>query len=362
MQKIKKTAPAVAKLLLFVFLFLTIYNYTDAAFRGSNMHNAIPLVAKQPDESYDVILAGSCHMQLSIQPAQLFAEYGIASCNTGSAAQSIPLSYFLIKEMIDRHSPELVVLDLFTLYEGKPFAADSWAHEALDGLPLTINKARAINELMDEGRKHFYFNYIFYHSRWKELEKADYHLETTVAEKYQFSVDGIAEFPGPFSPVDPEETAEIPELAREYIEKTIKLCKETGTELLLTVTPYRADMTNDSKEASEDIQRLFNSAAKLAEEYGVDYFNCLHHIEDVGLDFMEDYVDASHVNAIGSEKVSRYYGQYLRDNYQLPDRSEDKAFRDWHEDCEEYLKVLEERKANCIAPEEDAAEEAAAGE
>lgn len=353
MSKIRKLAPSAAKVLLFILLFSWIYDYTDDAFRGSNMHSALPILAERPDESYDVILAGSCHMQLSVQPAQLFAQNGIAACNIGSAAQSIPVSYFLIKEMIDRHSPELVVLDLFTLYETDLVAAHSWAHEALDGFPLSINKIKAINTLIGEGKENFYFNYRFYHSRWKELKKEDYRYETVMDELYQFSVDGIAAFPEPFSPVDPQETMEIPPVAKEYLEKIIQICKESGTSLLLTATPYRADATAETKEASEKTQKLFNSAAKLAAEHGVDYLNGLYYIDEMDLDFTQDFVDASHVNAIGTEKVTEFYGNYLRENYDLPDRSQDERYSDWHEECQEYWTVLRERQAICRQPKEE---------
>lgn len=348
MSKFKKIAASVGKVLLFVFLFLCIYNYTNDAFRGSNMHSALPILAEQPDESYDVVLSGSCHMQLSIQPAQLFSRYGIAACNTGSASQSIPTSYFLIKEMIERHSPELVVLDLFTLYYSEPATTRAWVHEALDGFPLSINKIKAINSLVEKDREEYYFNYILYHSRWKELQKADYVYETTIAEKYQFSVDGINPFPEPFSPISTQESEEIPAVAREYLEKIMQLCNESGTKLLLTVTPYRADVVEDGYTA-EQIQKMFNTAEKLAAEYGVDYMNSLYYIDEIGIDFSEDMVDSSHVNALGSEKVTEFYGKYLRENYDLPDRSQDERYSDWHEDCQEYVRVLEERKANCKA-------------
>jgi len=357
MSKIRKFAPSAAKVLLFILLFSWIYDYTNDAFRGSNMHSALPILAGRPDESYDVVLSGSCHMQLSVQPAQLFAQNGIAACNTGSAAQSIPVSYFLIREMIERHSPELVVLDLFTIYGTDMVAAPSWAHEALDGFPLSVNKIKAINTLIEEDKEDFFFNYRFYHSRWKELKKEDYHYETTVDELYQFSVDGIAAYPEPFSPVDAQETLEIPQVTREYLEKIIQLCKESGTKLLFTVTPYRADKASDTKEASENIQKLFNSAEKLAAEYGVDYLNCLYYIDQIGLDFTQDFVDPSHVNAIGSEKVSEFYGKYLAENYDLPDRSQDERYSHWHKECQEYWTVLRERQALCRQPKEEVAAE-----
>lgn len=347
MNFIRKNAPSVAKLLLFCLLFSGIYCYTRDTFRGSNMHSALPILVKQPDNSYDVIFAGSSHMQLSIQPAQLFAEQGIVSCNTASASQSIPTTYFVLKEMIDRHDPQLVVLDLFCLYGTETYFTRAWVHEALDSFPLSRNKAEAINALVEEDREEFYLHYLFYHGRWKSLEKADYIYELTKNEKYQFAVDGIQPYPDAFVPVDRGETEEIPPLTKEYLEKIIALCEEQGTQLLLTVVPYRADKGMHGETSAAQLQKMYNSAEKLAEELGVDYFNSLYCMDEIGIDFMEDLVDPSHVNALGAEKVSEFYGKYLSENYELPDRRDDEKYSDWQDACAEYAAVLEEKKELC---------------
>ena len=348
MSKIKKIIPSAAKILLFVLLFLCIYDYTGDALRGSSLSNAVPILAEQPDESYDVIFAGSSHMQLAVHPAQLFAQYGIASCNTASASQSVPTSYYVIKEMIKRHSPELVVLDLFAINGGEKYFAESWVHEALDGLPLSPTKVEAINSLLEEGREAFYLPYTFYHGRWKQLEEKDYNYSLKVIEKYQFSADLISSQPEPFTPLEPEKLSELPPVVEEYLEKLIDLCEDTQTKLLLTVAPYRADADIHENVSAAELQGRYNSVARLAEEHGVDYLNTLWYLEEMDFDFTEDLADRVHLNALGSEKVSEFYGKYLSENYELPDRSRDSRFEDWHEDCREYMQALEEHKALCL--------------
>ena len=115
-HNIKSLALSAVKCIAFVLLFLMIFNYTGEVLRNKSESEALGVITKKPDESYDVILAGSSHMQYTLQPAQLFGEHGITACNISTAAQSVPTTYYLIKEMIDRHSPELVVVDLFCLF------------------------------------------------------------------------------------------------------------------------------------------------------------------------------------------------------------------------------------------------------
>ena len=90
---LKKQAQKVAKAILFIALFLLIYTYSRDVLRNKSESEALGIIMKQENETYDVILAGPSHMQYAIQPAQLFAEYGIAACNTSTAAQSIPTTY-----------------------------------------------------------------------------------------------------------------------------------------------------------------------------------------------------------------------------------------------------------------------------
>ncbi len=338
--KIKNGMIVFAKVILFVALFLMIFRYSGYVLRNKSKTEAIALNFDKPNGSFDVILAGPSHMQYSLQPAQLFGEYGITSCNISSTAQSIPTTYHLVKEMIRRHDPKLVVIDLFCLFYPEAYFTPTRFHQAMDSFPTGPAKAAAINDLVPQERAEFYVDYLLYHGRWKSLTEYDYTAFSTFNETYQLRKE-TQSFPNDFVAVDPQQKAEIPPLPLEYLEKIVTLCKETDTQLLLTVIPYRADVDNNDTSAQLQ-QKIYNTAADYAKEWGVDFINGLHYLEEMNFDFTTDMLEYSHVNARGAQKVTTYYGKYIKERYDLPDHSEDAAYEHWHEDYAEYLQLLQE--------------------
>ena len=64
-----------------------------------------------------------------------------------------------------------------------------------------------------------------------------------------------------------------------------------------------------------------------AETYGLDYFNYEKLAPEIGIDYNTDTYDAGlHLNLSGAEKLSRYFGAYLTENYDLTDYREDPEY------------------------------------
>lgn len=336
---VKKFIISLLKAFIFILLFASIYCYTRDVFCPTDKYTALASIDKQPNNTYDIILAGPSHMQYAIQPAQLFGEHGIVSCNASSIAQSIPTTYYVVKDMVERHDPELVVVDIFNLFYPEAYFTPTRFHQAIDNFNFSINKAEAINDLVDEGKEEFFLNYLLYHGQWKYLQKADYKPDTMVDEAYQL-LEGNTVFSEGFVPVEPSEIAEIPEVPLDYLKRIVDLCKETDTPLLLTVIPYRADIDNNSCSAILQ-QQMFNTVEQLAKEWDVDYLNGLHYLEEMQFDFETDMVEWSHLNASGAKKVTEFYGKYFVEHYSLPDHSQNKKYADWYLDYNEYLEASE---------------------
>lgn len=323
------------KAAVLIFLLVLIFAVLTAVFMGKSYNQHMSKIVLAPDDTYDVILAGPSHMQFAVQPAQLFGEQGIASCNISTTAQSIPTTYHLLKEMISRHDPELVVLDLFCLYYPEKLFDPVRLHQAIDYFPLSKNKIETVQDLIPENHREFYIPFIFYHHRWKELSREDYVMYLQTNETFQL-LNGLEVFDTPFIPVPEEQTAEIPEIPRRYLEQIVDLCRETDTQLLLTVIPYRADQDNNETSAIYQ-QQIFNSAAQLAKQWGIPYLNGLHYLEEMNFDFTTDMVEYSHVNPSGSVKISEFYGRYIREHFDIPDRSQDPDYAHWYDDYNRYL-------------------------
>ena len=301
----------IAKAVLFVALFLVLYTGSREVLRNKSESEALGRIFAMPDETYDVVLAGPSHIQYGVQPSVLEKEYNIASCNTATAAQSMPTTYYVVKEMIDRHSPEIVVVDLFCMFYPEVYFTPTRFHQAIDNFPLNKNKAEAILDLVPQGESEFFLNYMLYHGRWKSLARTDYTVQREFDEKNQL-LYVTTPFENDFVPLDKSVKGEVPAVALEYLEKIADLCKKTDTELILTVIPYRADVDNNDVTGVYQ-QSIYNSIEEYAQEWGVEYINLLYCLDDIGFDFQTDMAEFSHLNESGSLKVSRYFGKILSD-------------------------------------------------
>ncbi|MBQ7875944.1 MAG: hypothetical protein IJ316_01515 [Clostridia bacterium] len=299
----------ILKAILFIALFLMLYTSSREVLRNKSESESLGRIMDMPNDSYDVILAGPSHIQYGVQPKILMDKYSIKSCNTATAAQSVPTTYYVVKEMIKRHDPEIVVVDLFCLFYPENYFTDTRFHQAIDNFPLNKTKHEAIQALAGENKSEFYLNYMLYHGRWKTLTRDDYMIGKEFDETSQV-LNITTPFENDFVPLDENVRGDIPDVPLEYLKKIVDLCKETDTELILTVIPYRADVDNNGVTGIYQ-QSLYNSVKVLCEEWDVEYINLLHHLDEIGFDFKTDMAEFSHLNESGSKKVSEYFGRLL---------------------------------------------------
>lgn len=299
----------IAKAVLFIALFVVLYTYSREVLRDKSESEALGKVIKAPNETYEVVLAGPSHIQYGVHPRILEEKYNIKACNTATAAQSLPTTYYVVKEMIDRHTPEIVVVDLFCLFYPENYFTPTRFHQAIDNFSLNANKSEAICDLVDESKSEFFINYMLYHGRWKQLTKYDYTVQQEFDETQQI-LDVVTPYENDFVPLDESIRGDIPDVPLEYLEKIVTLCKETDTELILTVIPYRADVDNNGVTGVYQ-QGLYNSVKELCKKWDVEYINLLHHLDAMGFDFQTDMAEYSHLNRSGSKKVSEYLGKIL---------------------------------------------------
>ena len=69
------------------------------------------------------------------------------------------------------------------------------------------------------------------------------------------------------------------------------------------------------------------------------------------VDYNTDCYDKdSHLNPSGARKVTDYLGQYIMENYNIPDQRQNEAYSFWYQDYDEYIDFkidnLEENKKN----------------
>jgi len=269
------------------------------------------------ENSIDVLFLGSSQIMTSISPVRIYEKTGISSYNMGTEQQNMVLSYYLLKEALRFQSPRIVVLDVFFLfpYNGNPSPLNSneeFVRKPIDYMKWSSNKWETIRTVCsldtDHDIKSYLFPFLRFHSRWNDLTLEDftYLFKNKENTLMGFSINKVIapqSFQG-FVPGSSSLTEELPETMRIYFEKIISLCKEENITLVLIKTPRGDGSFGEVRH---------NTVKNLADENGLVFldFNEKSLMEEIHFDASNDYMDFSHINLYGAEKISDYLACYL---------------------------------------------------
>jgi len=206
----------------------------------------------------------------------------------------------------------------------------------LDGMKMSKYKFQIVSEVTKADERQTLLSYMFplfrYHERWKEVDWAE--AEPAPLMEHSFKKGNVylrggepLEYPANFMEPSGVAAPEFNEEAKNYIEKTINLCKEKNIPVLMLHLPKMSW----SYEQSMVMEGFAN-------EMGIVYLD-LDREEirnQLNLDTSVDYYDQGHMNLSGSIKLSRWFGEYLDNTYDLPDHRNEDAYQRWHEDYELY--------------------------
>ncbi len=291
----------------------------------------------------DALIFGSTHVMYGLNPIQLYRDYGITSYNFGSYAGGLLPSYWEMMMALDYCTPKLVIVDAHMLEDDVRYADNEGSsigyaelHQAIDRFPLNKTKIDAINDMFEnqDNKYPFLVDYIIYHDRWRELTENDFKRLSNATEtgklmggsvkydihsaEYTYQDFGIG--------YTDEDT-----VGATYLKKIIEECKSRDIEVLVMTTPYLA---------LQEGQFASRTAEKIAEEYGVHSINFLKGIQMI--DHNMDMADGSHLNILGTTKVTDYVGNYIDDNMDIPDHREDEGYESWNEAMKEYDESIQD--------------------
>ncbi len=310
---------------LFLLQRLLVPKYTGDIVEGA-------LVAEYYEEktNHDVLFVGDCEVYETFSPIKLWEEYGITSYIRGSAQQLIWQSYYLLEDALRYEKPKVVVFNVLAMKYDQP-QSEAYNRMTLDGMRWSKSKVDAINASTceDENFLSYVFPLLRYHSRWNDLNADDI--------KYMFSSKKVSHN-GYYMRVDTKAADNIPEgkalsnynfseNSYKYLDKMVKLCKDNGIELVLvkapSLYPYWYEQWDEQMK-------------EYAEKNEIAYINLLDSTEEAGIDFKEDTYDGGlHMNLSGAEKLTDYFGKWMKLRYDLAD----------HRSEEEYKKVYDEKVA-----------------
>lgn len=291
---------------------------------------------EQKENSVDVLILGSSHAYQSFNTGLLWDEYGMASYIMGGSLQPMWNTYYYLKEALKTQRPQLIVLEGYLTTWGQDYLDDKRTIKNIFGLRWSRNKWDDIKISSPEEQWGGYIlEYTQYHTRYAELSKADF-FENQGNPLYEnWKGFGCNMETVPMEAMDVsaiEDKKPLYEKTEEYYRRIIELAQENGIPIVVVVSPYAG--------INEDEEAVYNMAADIASEYGVDFINCNLLVDEIGIDYATDAADHDHLNYKGNQKFSHYIGQYLKDNFVISDRGQAEGYDSWEKDADYISQMI----------------------
>lgn len=356
----KKKQYNVVKIILFFLLLLLLIG---AATKVTQRKESVKKYADFMElaDQIDVLFFGSSHVLNGINPAQLYAEYGITSYNMAKQGGMVTESYWTLMNALDYCSPKCVVVDVWALDRNYKYVdvmngTESWEdrknsvsllHNNLDVWPLSRNKIAAVRDLIrdKEIRKEFLWDFTLYHNRWSVLGKEDFQVLTGQIESSGLlGSTPVAEYYPEVKVYQPQNSGEIlPDetVCVQYLNRIIEECEVRGIQVVFTFIPMASSYEQD--------WQAVNTAEAIGEKHQIPFINLLPHDTQSVVDFYTDMCDDTHLNANGMRKVTSHVGAYLSGLEAVADHRGEEGYARW----EEKVSSWQAEEINSLLGEKD---------
>ena len=322
----KKIIKPTIFMLIFIVLFCLISRLLEPKYADDLVEGSMIRAYYQEEKNHEVIFVGDCEVYANFSPMAMYEEAGIKAYVRGSSQQLIWQSYHILKETLKYEKPKVVVFNVNALRYDKNSTQvkEEYNRLTIDGMKWSKEKIDIINESMtnDETFLSYLFPIIRYHSRYNQLTKEDikYFFKNKVNTFNGFLINKDIK-PVVTLPVPPKlPSYEFSEETMKYLNMMVELCQANGTKLVLVKAPSLYPHWYEEYDAL---------IKNYANHKGIKYYNFTALAEEVGLDYNLDTYDSGlHLNLTGATKLSKYFANILKIEYNLTDTHGDLMYEE----------------------------------
>jgi len=307
-------AAAVSVLLLLAALALATRVLTP---KRHDMGSTWGQFLQEKRNSTDLLFFGSSLAYCDVAPAAIWEESGLRSYVMAGAEQTIPISYYYLREALRTQTPRAVFVEVTgVIYKRHT----SFTKVNIGYMPWGENRLQAsLHETEDGLLPGLLFPLYFYHSRWNELTADDFRTGLL-----GYRADDLVGYTclHEYVPMEGPETRSYEPDEKNYnrnlnyLTKIASLCRERGIQAVFYLAPTVGQLPAD---VVDDLR------AKVAGMDGALFWDGNEDYDDLGIDPTRDYYDKFHFNVSGAEKFSRYLADWTKRNLSLTPTGEDSA-------------------------------------
>ena len=299
---IKKEARSLLAALLVFLLLLQGAGYLllpELDISGTNWRS----YKKEPENSIQVMFVGSSVVFCDVSPAAVYKASGITSYLITGPQQTMPISYYFIREACKTQNPEAIFVELKGL-----FFAQHGKHTISNFafMPHGINRLEAIFcAAYREDIPGLLFPILSFHDRWNDLtisELRERAQASQVSVNAGYMESGLVEEQGELTSYHP--SMEYTEECVAYLKRIDQFCSQQGIKLYLYFAPVTDTVDQETK----------NWVASLVQEMNIaGYYDFSNDqaFQEIGLDKKTDWEDLLHLNTNGAKKFSSFLANLM---------------------------------------------------
>ena len=332
------------------FLVIITYVYASATylFRGKSLNDfnddRLNIVGIKEEDPLDMIYIGGSAAFCYWYPLQAWNEYGFTSYNLGSTSIQAENILYLVKHALKYQKPKLFVIGMRPFAEYSNTGYEAGLRYTSDALDLGIDRLRLIRtyydrRLVEAEISSVYVDIAKHHSRydllaspeaWALMDNEGEPLYKGANVKIDYYY--LDELP----PANAENRGELELRAYDTLYELLDFCIEKDLNVLFVVSPYIL---------RQEDYTMFNTMDDIVTSYGYQFLNANEYFEEINLDVTRDFTDEGHVNVFGAEKYTDFLGNYIVENYDLPDHRAE-GNMSWEEAYADFTDVKDDAKAS----------------
>ncbi len=307
--KYKKEIAGFAIFLVVMILFVV---FASRIFipKRTNFGSTWQQYLQEEQNSIDVLFFGSSITYCDVVPAVIREQSGVSSYVMGGPEQTIPISYYYIRETCKTQTPKMIFLEVTGAYFKQ---YQDFTKVNIGYMPWGKNRLDATFAAAERSEwPGLFFPIYNYHGRWDSLEKADfsYALMGYPADDLAgYTFLNTAEEMTGIVPRGEEYNSENYAKNLAYLQKIADFCNENDIKPVFYLAPTYWQLSQ------ENLARLKSDISAIP---GVDFIDFNEAEGLAAYDGKTDFYDKLHFNCYGAEKFSAKLGQLLKNGYALP--------------------------------------------
>lgn len=259
--------------------------------------------------SMDLLFFGSSLVYCDVVPAAIWEETGLQSYVMAGPEQTIPITYYYLKEALKTQSPQAVFVEITGVFYDR---YTNFTKTNVGQMPWGWNRLQAtLEEAEKETQAGLLFPLLFYHDRWSQLTGDD--IRTLLNGYDQDLLAGYT----PLTSYRQTNGVSIRNMNsdqeniarnKEYLEMIYDLCLEKNIIPVFFVAPTLARVEDTEMDALKTQISDWENAVLL---------DCNEYFFDIAAEEQGDFYDTLHYNVSGAVKFSAFLGQWSVENLEL---------------------------------------------